>query len=293
MKICRFNEGRLGVVVGDHVHDVTSARDQVLRNNDRRGATNGAGDRWADAVFANLPAIVAAIGEPTRWGNPIPLNSVKLLSPVERPSKLVAAPTNYKAHISEMQQVSANNAVKRPQDIGVAGMFLKATSSLIGPSEGIKLRFLERRNDHEVELALVIGKTCNQVAQADALDYVAGYAIGLDITLRGPEDRSFRKSIDTYSVLGPWFVTADEIADPDNLRLQLGVNNEPRQDANTKDMVYSVRRLIEFASAFYTLHPGDVVYTGTPSGVSAIKPGDVLIAQIERVGRMEVAVGAA
>jgi 2-keto-4-pentenoate hydratase/2-oxohepta-3-ene-1,7-dioic acid hydratase in catechol pathway len=285
MKICRFNDGRLGVVQGDHLYDVTSARDQVLR-----GAKS---DRWSDPVIANLPALIAAIGEPTRWGNPIPLSSVQFLSPVERPSKLVAAPTNYRDHIAEMQKVSANNAVKRPQEIGVAGMFLKATSSLIGPSEGIKLRFLERRNDHEVELALIIGKTANQVAQADALDYIAGYCIGLDITLRGPEDRSFRKSIDTYSVLGPWMVTADEIADPDNLRLQLGVNNEPRQDANTKDMVYSVRRLIEFASAFYTLHPGDVVYTGTPSGVSAIKPGDTLIAEIDHIGRMHVAVGAA
>ncbi|HTI85488.1 MAG TPA: fumarylacetoacetate hydrolase family protein [Alphaproteobacteria bacterium] len=285
MKICRFNDGRLGVVQGDHLYDVTSARDQALR-----GAKS---DRWSDPVIANLPAVIAAIGESTRWGNPIPLNSVKLLSPVERPSKLVAAPTNYRDHIAEMQKVSASNPVKRPQDIGTAGMFLKATSSLVGPSEGIKLRFLERRNDHEVELALIIGKTANQVAQADALDYIAGYCIGLDITLRGPEDRSFRKSIDTYSVLGPWMVTADEIADPDNLRLRLGVNNEPRQNANTRDMVYSVRRLIEFASAFYTLHPGDVVYTGTPSGVSAIKPGDTLIAEIDNIGRMHVAVGAA
>lgn len=285
MKICRFNDDRLGVVVGDQVHDVSSARDQVLRGQ----GTDG----WADPVVARLPEIVAAIGDARRWGDPIPLASVRLLSPVKRPSKLVAAPTNYRAHIAEMQQVSAGSPVQRSQDIGVAGMFLKATSSLVGPSEGIRLRFLERRNDHEVELAVVIGKTANQVRQEDALDYVAGYCIGLDITLRGPEDRSFRKSIDTYSVLGPWLVTADEIADPDNLQLQLGVNNELRQNANTKDMVYSVRRLIEFSSAFYTLHPGDVIFTGTPHGVSPIRPGDTLIAEIERVGRMEVAVRAA
>ena len=285
MKICRFNDDRLGVVVGDQVHDVSSARDQVLRGQ----GTDG----WADPVVARLPEIVAAIGDARRWSDPIPLASVRLLSPVKRPSKLVAAPTNYRAHIAEMQQVSAGSPVQRSQDIGVAGMFLKATSSLVGPSEGIRLRFLERRNDHEVELAVVIGKTANQVRQEDALDYVAGYCIGLDITLRGPEDRSFRKSIDTYSVLGPWLVTADEIADPDNLQLQLGVNNELRQNANTKDMVYSVRRLIEFSSAFYTLHPGDVIFTGTPHGVSPIRPGDTLIAEIERVGRMEVAVRAA
>jgi 2,4-diketo-3-deoxy-L-fuconate hydrolase len=172
-------------------------------------------------------------------------------------------------------------------------MFLKATSSMVGPSEGIGLRFLDRRNDHEVELALIIGKTCNQVPMEKALDYVAGYCIGLDITLRGPEDRSFRKSIDSYSVLGPWMVTADEIPDPDNLQLQLGVNNELRQNANTRDMVYSIRRLIEFSSAFYTLHPGDVIFTGTPEGVSPIKPGDTLIAEIEKVGRMETKVRAA
>ena len=188
MKICRFNEDRLGVVVDSHVYDVSSARDQVLRGKPSDG--------WADPVVANLPELIKAIGEPTRWGTPLPLSSVRLLSPVKRPSKLVAAPTNYKAHISEMQKVSAGSPVQRPQDIGVAGMFLKATSSLVGPSEGIRLRFLERRNDHEVELALIIGKTCDRVSQENALDYVAGYCIGLDITLRGPEDRSFRKSID-------------------------------------------------------------------------------------------------
>ncbi|MGE5540152.1 MAG: fumarylacetoacetate hydrolase family protein [Gemmatimonas sp.] len=285
MKICRFNEDRLGVVQGEHVYDVTAARDQVLR-----GYTP---ERWADPVIARLPALIAAIGDAKRWGDPIPLSSVRLLSPVKNPSKLVAAPTNYRDHISEMQKVSENNPVKRPQDIGVAGMFLKATSALVGPSEGVRLRHTERRNDHEVELAVIIGKTCDRVSQKDALDYVAGYAIGLDITLRGPEDRSFRKSIDTYAVLGPWLVTADEIADPDSLQLRLGVNNELRQNANTKDMVYSVRRLIEFSSDFYTLHAGDVIYTGTPSGVSQIKPGDTLVAEIERVGRMEVAVQAA
>jgi 2,4-didehydro-3-deoxy-L-rhamnonate hydrolase len=285
MKICRFDDDRLGVVLGEQVYDVSSARDEVLRGQNTDG--------WADPVVARLPALMAAIGDPHRSGDPTPLASVRLLSPVKRPSKLVAAPTNYRAHISEMQKVSAGSPVQRPQDIGVAGMFLKATSSMVGPSEGIRLRFPERRNDHEVELALIIGKTANQVRQEDALDYVAGYCIGLDITLRGPEDRSFRKSIDTYSVLGPWLVTADEIADPDNLQLRLGVNNELRQDANTKDMVYSVRRLIEFSSAFYTLHPGDVIFTGTPSGVSPIRPGDTLVAEIEQIGRMEVAVKSA
>jgi 2-keto-4-pentenoate hydratase/2-oxohepta-3-ene-1,7-dioic acid hydratase in catechol pathway len=284
MRVCRFDSDRLGVVQGDQVYDVTDIRDQVMRS-----GPIGVGD----PVIARLPELIARIRPELGKRAAIPLSQIKLLSPVKSPTKLVAAPTNYRAHIAEMQAVSAGSPVQRSNDIGTSGMFLKAVSSMVGPSEGIGLRFLDRRNDHEVELALIIGKTCNKISMENALDYVAGYCIGLDITLRGPEDRSFRKSIDSYSVLGPWMVTADEIPDPDNLQLKLGVNNELRQNANTHDMVYSVRRLIEFTSAYYTLHPGDVIYTGTPEGVSPIKPGDTLIAEIEKVGRMETKVRAA
>jgi 2-keto-4-pentenoate hydratase/2-oxohepta-3-ene-1,7-dioic acid hydratase in catechol pathway len=281
MKLCRYDADRLGVVQGDRVIDVSDLRDEIAA-----APWTGPGD----VVIARLPQLIARIKSelPNRQG--VPVSGVKLLSPVKSPTKLPAAPTNYRAHIAEMQKVSANSPVKRSQDIGTSGMFLKATSSMIGPSEGIQLRFLDRRNDHEVELAIIIGKTCNAVAQADALDYVAGYCIGLDITLRGPEDRSFRKSIDSYSVLGPWMVTADEIPDPDALQLKIAVNGEAKQNANTRDMVYSVRRLIEFSSAFYTLHPGDVIFTGTPEGVSPIRPGDLLSAEVERIGAMDVRV---
>lgn len=281
MKLCRYDADRLGVVQGDRVIDVSDLRDEIAA-----APWTGPGD----VVIARLPQLLARIKSeaPNRRG--VALSGVKLLSPVKCPSKLPAAPTNYRAHIAEMQKVSANSPVKRSQDIGTSGMFLKATSSMVGPSEGIQLRFLDRRNDHEVELAIIIGRTCNAVAQADALDYVAGYCIGLDITLRGPEDRSFRKSIDSYSVLGPWMVTADEIPDPDSLQLKIAVNGEIKQNANTRDMVYSVRRLIEFSSAFYTLHPGDVIFTGTPEGVSPIRPGDLLSAEVERIGAMDVRV---
>jgi len=281
MKLCRYDADRLGVVQGDRVIDVSDLRDEIAA-----APWTGPGD----VVIARLPQLIARIKSelPKRQG--VLVSGVKLLSPVKSPTKLPAAPTNYRAHIAEMQKVSANSPVKRSQDIGTSGMFLKATSSMIGPSEGIQLRFLDRRNDHEVELAIIIGKTCNAVAQADALDYVAGYCIGLDITLRGPEDRSFRKSIDSYSVLGPWIVTADEIPDPDSLQLKIAVNGEIKQNANTRDMVYSVRRLIEFSSAFYTLHPGDVIFTGTPEGVSPIRPGDLLSAEVERIGAMDVRV---
>src|SRR5439155_22967261 len=117
------------------------------------------------------------------------------------------------------------------------GLFLKASSALVGPSEGIALRKLDRRNDHEVELAVIIGKKADNVSRADALKYVAGYAIGLDITIRGPEERSLRKSADSYAVLGPWLVTADEIPDPGGLNLKIAVNGQERQNSNTKYMI--------------------------------------------------------
>src|SRR5262249_25443288 len=140
------------------------------------------------------------------------------------------------------------------------------------------------------ELAVVIGKRANNVSRADALKYVAGYTIGLDLTIRGPEERSLRKSPDSYAVLGPWLVTADEIPNPGNLNLRISVNGEERQNSNTKYLILGVPELIEYASSFYTLNPGDVIITGTPEGVSPIQPGDVITACIEKIGTMEVKV---
>src|SRR6202049_1116232 len=157
-----------------------------------------------------------------------PIAQVKLLPPVARPTKLTCAPTNYQAHIEEMQKTSAEagSQIVRSHSSKIleAGMFLKANSALVGPSEGIPIRFPDRRNDHEVELVMVIGKTGSDIPQSKALDYVACYALGLDMTVRGREDRSFRKSVDGYAVLGPWMVTADEVPDPDNIPLSLTVN---------------------------------------------------------------------
>jgi 2-keto-4-pentenoate hydratase/2-oxohepta-3-ene-1,7-dioic acid hydratase in catechol pathway len=151
----------------------------------------------------------------------------------------------------------------------------------------------DRRNDHEIELVAIIGKPARNVSKEAALDHVAAYCIGLDMTLRGPEERSLRKSLDTYTVLGPWFVTADEIPDPHNLQLVLTVNGEPRQNANTRDLILNLRDLISWASTFYTLHPGDVLMTGTPEGVGRVVPGDTIDARIDGIGAMQVKVRAA
>jgi 2-keto-4-pentenoate hydratase/2-oxohepta-3-ene-1,7-dioic acid hydratase in catechol pathway len=170
------------------------------------------------------------------------------------------------------------------------GLFLKANGSLSGPSQGIVLRMTERQIDHEVELGVVIGKEGANIMRGDALRHVAGYAVALDITPHGKEERSLRKSCATYSVLGPWLVTADEIPDPGNLDLQLEVNGEVRQKGNTEQMIRDVATMIEYASSFYTLYPGDIFLSGTPAGVGPMKPGDQLVASIERVGSMRVAV---
>jgi len=154
----------------------------------------------------------------------------------------------------------------------------------------VALRFTDRRNDHEAELAVIIGTGGSNIPKAKAFDHVFGYAIGLDMTVRGTELPSFRKSIDSYAVLGPWLVTKDEIADPDALDFSLTVNGELRQKSNTRYLVYDVARLIEYASSFYTLHPGDVIYTGTPSGVAPVKAGDVMRIEMQGIGSMDVAV---
>ena len=220
------------------------------------------------------------------------MSQVKLLAPVARPSKLVAAPTNYKAHIEEMRARADAQNIKPSPAIGTAGLFLKANSSLVGPSEGVAIRFSERRNEHEVELAIVFAKQGSDIPRDKALDYVVGYCIGLDMTARGPEDRSFRKSIDTYSVLGPWLVTADEIADPDSVPLTISVNGDVKQNSSTKQMIYDCRKLIEWGSTFYSFYPGDVLFTGTPEGVSPVKPGDTMVARIDPIGEMTVPVRA-
>jgi 2-keto-4-pentenoate hydratase/2-oxohepta-3-ene-1,7-dioic acid hydratase in catechol pathway len=115
--------------------------------------------------------------------------------------------------------------------------------------------------------------------------------IGLDMTIRGTEDRSFRKSLDTFTVLGPWLVTADELGDPSQLDLEITVNGQPRQKSNTALLIWNVQKLIAYASQAYTLYPGDVIMTGTPEGVAPVVPGDTMHARIERIGQMKVKVG--
>jgi len=290
MRLCRFDENRLGVIEGDpstalgasSLRDVTAALD-VLPQVRYPLPTH-------DPLIANLPQVLARAKTIASSAPALSLADRRLLSPVANPGKIVAAPVNYQTHLDEVRADSNlhHNTAAHTVTIQTAGLFLKANSSLVGPGEGVIIRKPDRRTDHEVELCVVIGRTASQVSKADALDYVAGYTIGLDITIRGTEDRSFRKSVDTHSVLGPWLVTADEIPNPGQLDLQIAVNGEQRQKSNTSRLILSVPELIELASSFYTLYPGDVIFTGTPEGVSPIEAGDEIVATIEKIGTMRV-----
>jgi 2-keto-4-pentenoate hydratase/2-oxohepta-3-ene-1,7-dioic acid hydratase in catechol pathway len=287
MRFCRFGEGRLGLVDGETVRDVTAALDVLPQY------------RYPlpihDPLIANLDRVLERAKSIAAAAPTLPAAGMRFLSPVANPSKVIGAPVNYQKHFDEVKsdaQLHQNNETHTAV-IHKMGLFLKASSSLVGPGDGIALRKLDRRNDHEVELAVIIGKQANNVSAAEALSYVAGYGIGLDITIRGPEERSLRKSADSYTVLGPWLVTADEIPNPGDLNLKISVNGEERQNSNTRYMILGVPQLIEFASAFYTLHPGDVIVTGTPEGVSPIQPGDRIVATIEKIGSMDVQVRAA
>ena len=285
MRLCRFDDNRLGLVAADGIRDVSAALAKLP-------AASYPFPRH-DALIAHLEDLRPEIERLARAAKAVPVDRVKLLSPLANPGKIIAAPVNYKKHLEEALADKGIHHGNLVQEIHKAGMFLKATSSLVGAGEGVKLVHTDRRNDHEVELAVVIGRKARNVAAADALAHVAGYCIGLDMTIRGPEERSLRKSPDSYCVLGPWLVTRDEVPDPGNLALKIEVNGAMKQDAHTSDLILSVAQLIEWGSSFYTLHPGDVLLTGTPQGVGPVRPGDVMSATIERIGSMRVAVSAA
>ena len=282
MKICRYDDNRLGLVGEDGIRDVSAVLSRL--------PTATYPFPRHDALIAQLAELRPHIERAAQAAKPLAVERVKLLSPVANPGKIIAAPVNYKKHLEEALADKGIHHGNLVHEIHKAGMFLKATSAVVGPGEDVKLVHTDRRNDHEVELAVVIGQRARNVNADDALGCVAGYCIGLDMTIRGPEERSLRKSPDSYTVLGPWLVTREELPDPAALALRIAVNGATRQDAHTSDLILSVAELIAWGSSFYTLHPGDVILTGTPQGVGPVRPGDVMVASIERIGTMRIEV---
>lgn len=291
MRLCRFDNDRLGCVEDGVVADVTDALDVLLAQTWPL--------RWGDPVIARLGDIQRRVRELLPSARRVPIAAVQLRSPIACPSKIMAAPANYRAHIDiDAKDPEIDAGVHQASFAGVErpteklGLFLKAGSGLVGPADGVEIHMPGRRSDHEVELVIVIGRPGKFIDRAHAMDHVAGYCLGLDMTIRGAEDRSFRKSADSYSVIGPWFVTADEIPNPGALDIGLTVNGVQRQRSNTALLLVDIPRLIELTSSMYTLHPGDLIFTGTPEGVGPVQAGDVLVAHCAGIGEMTVRVRA-
>lgn len=271
------------------------------------------GEHWRD-----VSAVLKALPAPTIWDGPsdwfflhyelaISLISQFMddapsvavdensawLSPVLRPSKIVGIPVNYHDHIDEVEKKRSTFSHRYTGSIRDQGFFMKAASSLVGAAEGVTLRFLERETHHELELAVIIGQRADRVSQEEALQCIAGYCIALDMVVRGPEDRSMRKSIDSYSVLGPWLTTVQDIAAVESLHMTLAVNGERRQSCYPRDMIMGIAEQIAWISESCALLPGDVIMTGTAAGVSRVQPGDDMDCAIEGLGQMRVSVRAA
>jgi len=272
MKIVRFNQGKLGITDGEKVVDVSHLFD--------------AGQEWPpvgiNRLIRDFDQHRSRLEELLQKEKDVPLASVRLETPIPWPNKLMAYPVNYHDHAKEMASKGLAN---------VQGYFLKSNSSLSGPADPILLPALPGREiHHECEIALIIGKEGRQIRPEDALDYVFGYACLLDMTVRGKEERVFRKSYDTFTPVGPWIVTADEVPDPENIEMKLWVNDQLRQHANTRDLIVDIKNMISIASSASTLYPGDIIATGTPAGVDKVVPGDVVTIEVAHVGRMSVPV---
>ncbi len=208
-----------------------------------------------------------------------------LRAPLRRPAKIVALGLNYALHAKE-------GKVQVPKEPII---FMKAGSSVIGPHDTIRIPRGLGRIDHEVELAVVIGRTASGVKKKNAYRYVAGYCVCNDVTARDVQARDieqrhpwFRsKSFDTFTPLGPWIVTADELSPPLHLDLECRVNGRLRQKANTQNMVFDIPAVIEFITRHITLEPGDIVSTGTPEGIGPIQNGDTVRCHIKGIGELE------
>lgn len=254
-------------------------RDGRVRDVSHLVADHDFGAEAPHALFRRLAEL-----DPERL--PLAPADARIGVPVARIGKLVCAGMNYADHCAEA-------GVPIPQE---PSFFMKPASALVGPDDAVLMPPGGEKLDWEAELAAVIGRTARHVTREEALSFVAGYTILNDVSERAFQmERGTQwvkgKSYDSFAPLGPWLVTADEIADPQALRIELDVNGEPAQRGNTASMVFGVAELVSYISQFMTLHPGDVVSTGTPPGVGMghkpprwLKPGDTIEIRIEGLG---------
>lgn len=262
-------------------------RPGVLTADGRRLDLSAFGEDWDEGFFAS-----GGVSRLEEWleiqgeGCPVVGEEVRLGPCIARPSKIVCIGLNYAGHVKETGAAMPMEPV----------VFFKATTALCGPNDDLVIPPGSEKTDWEVELAIVIGQKAGYVPEDEAMEYVAGYALHNDYSERHWQmDRGGQwvkgKSFDTYAPMGPFLATRDEIPDPHALRLWLDVNGERLQESNTSDMIFGVGALVSYLSQFMTLAPGDVVSTGTPSGVGLgldppryLKPGDVVELGIDGLG---------
>ncbi|MCX7795230.1 MAG: fumarylacetoacetate hydrolase family protein [bacterium] len=214
--------------------------------------------------------------------NTLVVDTYKILPPIIRPSKIIALGRNYLEHAKE----TGYNAPREPI------FFSKAVSSIIGHEDKIVYPTWLTRVDPEVELGVIIGKEAKNIPEENAIDYVLGYTIVNDVTARDMQTEDLRianpwfrsKSFDTFCPIGPYLVLKEQILNPHNLNIELRVNGNIRQKDNTKNLIFKIPYIISFITRHITLEPGDIIATGTPSGIAPIKPGDVIEAEIEGIG---------
>jgi 2-keto-4-pentenoate hydratase/2-oxohepta-3-ene-1,7-dioic acid hydratase in catechol pathway len=293
MKVCHYNNNQAGVIAGDKVFNIGDAL--IKAGLARQGYSML---EIIDAL-ANNPAAMQIARDASSGSGGVALDSIKLLAPITNPGSLWAAAANYYAHRAEMveRMGSANKQIINKDDL-MAEFFLKSTSSIIGPGDTIVLPKISKLVDFECELCAVIGKRARKVSEAQSLDYVFGYTMCWDISQRDPwgkgmhNTRNIRKGFDTFSALGPWIVTRDEIDEPQNLSIKVLQNGKEAMIAHTSDMICGLREHIRFLTSCLTLRPGDLITTGTPAGVSKLNDGDRLHGTIEKIGSMELHVKA-
>ena len=281
MKLITYTTGsepRIGAVRGDQVIDLAAASEGKLPSDMVAFLQQG-----EPALALARELLAGAPGAAT-----VPLHDVTLLAPVLKPSKVVAIGLNYMDHCRESGTEPPTTPV----------IFTKFSTAIIGP--GATIRWdpaLTSSVDYEAELAVVFGKTARRVSEDEALDYVAGYMNANDVSARelqrGDGQWVRAKSLDTFCPLGPSLVTADEVPDPQALNIKSVLNGQVMQESNTKEMIFSVRYLIAFASRAFTLLPGDILITGTPHGVGAgrtppvfLKDGDTITIEVEGLGTL-------
>ena len=266
---------RVGVILGDEIVDLLLARPD---------APTGMREFLALGAEGRAAAEVAV----EKGGNRLPLAEVELLAPVPRPGKFLAVGLNYADHIAE-------TGAETP---AYPTIFTKQPTCTNSPRGAIEIPRASSRVDYEGELGIIIGETCRHVAAADASSVIAGYTIVNDVSVRDWQNRTRQftmgKSFDTHGPTGPAIVSPDELGDPHDLSIRTLVNGEVRQDSNTKHLIFNCYDIIEYISTAMTLEPGDIIATGTPSGVAAgmlqpqwLKPGDTVRIEITGIGAIE------